>query len=86
MRTYPLIYSIGIAKPVYRTTKNRRTEAGARACSMLLLIDAISRNSILIESNIVKETKRKKKKGPGSRRKFAMKYRVQLTKRTFNTL
>ena len=74
------MYWTGTAKPVYMTIMIRMTEAGARACSTLLLIEAISRNIMLMARSIAKEMSKKKKKGPGSRRRFVIKYNVQLTK------
>jgi hypothetical protein len=54
------------------TSRSRIIELGANACSILLVIDANSLKNMLIDSVIVKPTSMKKKKGPGSRRRFAM--------------
>lgn len=81
--THPLIYCTGMANPVYITSNIRIIELGARACAMVFVIEAKRRKNMLIDSVIVKATRRKKKKGPGSRRKFAMKYRVELTMSEF---
>jgi hypothetical protein len=45
---------------------------GASACSMVFVIEASSRKNMLIDSVIVNATSRKKKKGPGSRRRLVM--------------
>ena len=78
-QTYPGIYCTGIANPVYMTSNKRMIELGARACAMVFVMEANSRKNMLIESIIVNATRRKKKKGPGSRRRLAMKYSVELT-------
>jgi hypothetical protein len=71
--TYPLIYWTGIAKPVYMTRNNKMIELGASACSIVFVIEANSRKNMLIDKVMVNETRKKKKNGPGSRRRFAMK-------------
>jgi hypothetical protein len=67
------MYLIGIAKPVYMASSNKIIELGASACSIVFVIDANSLKNMLIERVIVKETRRKKKNGPGSRRRPVMK-------------
>jgi hypothetical protein len=61
-----------MANPVYMTSRSRMIELGARACSMVLVMDAKSRKNMLIDSIMVNATSKKKKNGPGSRRRFAM--------------
>lgn len=61
-------------------------ELGARACAMVFVIEPKRRKNMLIDRVIVKATSKKKKKGPGSRRKFAMKYRIELAISEFVTL
>jgi hypothetical protein len=78
-KTYPLIYCTGIAKPVYMTSSSKMMLEGASACSIVFVIEAKSRKNMLIDSIIVNATSRKKKNGPGSRRRLAMKYKVELT-------
>lgn len=70
--TYPRMYCTGMAKPVYMTSKRRIIELGARACAIVLVIDANKRKNILMLSVIVNATSRKKKNGPGSRRRLAI--------------
>lgn len=67
------MYLTGIAKPVYMTRNIKIIELGASACSMVFVIDANSRKNMLIDKVIVNATSMKKKNGPGSRRRFAMK-------------
>jgi hypothetical protein len=47
-------------------------ELGASACATVLVMDAKSLKNMLIETIIVNATSRKKKKGPGSRRRLVM--------------
>lgn len=54
-------------------TNNTRTiELGAKACAIVFVIEAKSLKNMLIDNVIVNATRRKKKNGPGSRRRFAM--------------
>jgi hypothetical protein len=71
--THPLMYLTGIAKPVYNTRNIKTIELGARACSMVFVIDANSRKNMLIDRVMVNATSKKKKNGPGSRRRCAIK-------------
>lgn len=64
---------------MYKTRRRRTIELGARACSIVFVNEANSRKNMLIDKVIVKATSKKKKKGPGSRLKFAIKYSVELT-------
>jgi hypothetical protein len=61
-----------MANPVYMTRRSRIIELGARACSIVLVMDAKSRKNMLIDIIIVNATSKKKKNGPGSRRRLAM--------------
>lgn len=46
---------------------------------MVFVIEAKRRKNMLIDRVMVNATSMKKKNGPGSRRKFAIKYSVELT-------
>jgi hypothetical protein len=54
-------------------------ELGASACSIDLVNDANHLKNMLIDNNIEKAMSKKKKKGPGSRRRLDMKYKVEFT-------
>lgn len=62
-----------MAKPVYRIMPTMRMAAGERAWSMDRDTEAMRRKSIEATTVMVKEMRRKKKYGPGSRRRFPMK-------------
>ena len=59
---------------------------GARAWAIVLVMEAKNRKNMLIDNVIMNETKKKKKKGPGSRRRLTIKYIVVLTRVEFTTL
>jgi hypothetical protein len=61
-------------------------DEGARAWSIVLVNDANQRKNMDMASIIDMEIKRKKKNGPGCRRRFDMKYSVRLTKKEFTNL
>ena len=54
--------------------------AGARACARVLVIEPTSRKNIDMAISILNAISKKKKNGPGSRRKLVMKYSVELTR------
>lgn len=60
--------------------------AGTMACDNVRDEDAIVRNIIDMAKVARKQTSRKKKKDPGSRRKFVMKYNTRLNVQVFNNL
>lgn len=66
------MYCTGMANPVYMTSKSRMMELGAKACAIVFVIEAKSLKNMLIERVMVNATSRKKKNGPGSRRRLAM--------------
>jgi hypothetical protein len=59
--------------PAYAKRSRIRMAAGARACERVLEIEAMKRKSMDIVRVAVKLMSRKKKKGPGSLRRLAMK-------------
>jgi hypothetical protein len=61
-----------MTNPVYTTKKMRMIELGASACATVFVIDAKSLKNILMDTIMVNATSMKKKKGPGSRRRFAI--------------
>lgn len=60
--------------------------AGTIACDSVRDEDAIVRNIIDMAKVARKQTSKKKKNAPGSRRRFVMKYNTRLNVQVFNTL
>jgi hypothetical protein len=54
------------------TSRIRIIELGAKACSIVFVMEANNLKNMLIDSIIVNATNRKKKKAPGSRRRLAI--------------
>lgn len=73
-------------KPVKMTRSRMRMAAGTRACDRVRDEEARVRKIILIASTVKNEKSRKKKKGPGSRRRFVKKYKEVLKMMVLATL
>jgi hypothetical protein len=72
------MYRVGMVKPVKITRARISNAAGAKAWERVLETEAIVRKSIDMVNVRTNEMRRKKKKFPGSLRKFDMKYKVKL--------
>ncbi len=80
------MYIVGIVKPVYMIKPRTSKAAGTIACDMVRDTDAIVRKRLEVTIVLRKATKRKKNKGPASRRRFAMRYNVILKHSVLSTL
>lgn len=80
------MYMVGIVKPVYMIKPRTSKAAGTIACDIVRDTDAIVRNRLDVTIVPRKETKRKKNRGPASRRRFAMRYSVRLKHSVLTTL
>lgn len=80
------MYVVGIVNPVYMIKPSTSKAAGTIACDVVRDTDAIVRNRLDVTIVLRKATKRKKKMGPASRRRFAMRYNVRLKHSVLSTL
>jgi hypothetical protein len=80
------MYMVGIVKPVYMIKPRTSKAAGTIARDMVRETDAIVRNRLDVTTVLRKATKRKKNRGPASRRRFAMRYNVRLKHRVLSNL
>ena len=63
-----------MGKPENKATASSMIEAGASDSASVLVSDPMSRKSIDIDNVVQKLIRKKKKNGPGSRRRLHMKY------------
>jgi hypothetical protein len=68
------MYVDGTANPVYTMERSVRVDTGARVCSILLVIEPTTRNSIDMAISVVNMNNQYVKKALASRRRLLMKY------------